>query len=53
MLKKINEPTCNIYSGVEFILRGAKKRRAMAKMAVNNSLNNAETKFEQKLVMVK
>ena len=30
MLKKIEAPSCNIYSGVEFILRGAKKRRSMA-----------------------
>ena len=53
MLKKINEPTCNIYGGVEFILRGAKKRRSMA-MAAVNSLNNTERRFEQqKLVMVK
>ena len=30
MLKKIFTPNNNTFSGVEFILRGAKKRRAMA-----------------------
>ena len=30
MLRRIEEPTNNIYNGVEFILRGAKKRRSMA-----------------------
>ena len=51
MLKKINEPTCNIYNGVEFILRGAKKRRSMA--IANARMLNAETNFQQKLVAVK
>jgi len=32
MIKKINQPTCNISESVEFILRGAKKRRGMALM---------------------
>lgn len=30
MIKKINNPNSNISEGVEFLLRGAKKRRAMA-----------------------
>jgi len=41
MLKKIINPTNNTFSGVEFILRGAKKRRTMAisnAMAVNNDV---------------
>ncbi|MGN0018292.1 MAG: hypothetical protein ACI37S_04530 [Candidatus Gastranaerophilaceae bacterium] len=52
MLKRIEEPTCNIYNGVEFILRGAKKRRSMA-AASAKMLNNKEQRFEQKLVAVK
>ena len=41
MLKKIATPTNNTFSGVEFILRGAKKRRAMA---VSNAVTiNAES----------
>lgn len=32
MIKKINQPTCNMSDSVEFILRGAKKRRNMALM---------------------
>lgn len=30
MLRKIERPTSNIENSVEFILRGAKKRRSMA-----------------------
>ena len=51
MLKKIVTPTNNTFSGVEFILRGAKKRRAMAisnAVAVNN-----ETGVHIKLQAVK
>ena len=51
MLKKIETPSCNIYNGVEFILRGAKKRRSMA--MANARMMNAETSFQQKLVAVK
>ena len=51
MLKKIVNPTSNMFSGVEFILRGAKKRRAMA---VANALTvNAETGIQVKLQAVK
>ena len=51
MLKKIVIPSNNMFSGVEFILRGAKKRRAMAisnAVAVNN-----ETGVQVKLQAVK
>ena len=51
MLKKITTPTNNIFSGVEFILRGAKKRRAMA---VSNAVAiNAESGIQVKLQAVK
>ena len=51
MLKKIETPSCNIYNGVEFILRGAKKRRSMA-MAAARSLTN-EQGIQTLLVAVK
>ena len=51
MLKKLNTPTNNTFSGVEFILRGAKKRRAMA---ISNAVAvNAETDVQVKLQAVK
>lgn len=51
MLKKIATPTNNTFSGVEFILRGAKKRRAIA---VSNAVTiNAETGIQVKLQAVK
>ncbi len=51
MLKKIVTPTNNTFSGVEFILRGAKKRRAMA---VSNAVAmNTETGIQVKLQAVK
>lgn len=51
MLKKVVTPTCNMFSGVEFILRGAKKRRAMA---VQNAMAiNAESGVQVKLQAVK
>ena len=51
MLKKIVIPSNNMFSGVEFILRGAKKRRAMA---ISNALAvNAETGVQVKLQAVK
>ena len=51
MLKKIITPTNNTFSGVEFILRGAKKRRAMA---ISNAVAiNAETGIQTKLQAVK
>ena len=51
MLKKIETPTNNIYGGVDFILRGAKKRRSMA-MASAKMLND-ESGIQTKLVAVK
>ena len=51
MLKKISNPTNNTFSGVEFILRGAKKRRAMA---ISNAVTvNNEAGIEVKLQAVK
>lgn len=51
MLKKIETPTSNVYGGVEFILRGAKKRRSMALAAAK--MLNAEVGIQSKLVAVK
>ncbi len=51
MIKKIEQPTCNISDSVEFILRGAKKRRSMA--LVNARAINAEAGIQAKLVVVK
>ena len=51
MLKKIVTPSNNTFSGVEFILRGAKKRRTMA---ISNAVAvNAETGVQVKLQAVK
>lgn len=51
MLKKITTPTNNTFSGVEFILRGARKRRAMA---VSNAVTiNSEAGIQVKLQAVK
>ena len=51
MLKKMFTPTNNTFSGVEFILRGAKKRRAMA---VSNAVSvNTENGVQAKLQAVK
>lgn len=51
MLKKIEMPSNNVYTGVEFILRGAKKRRSMA-MASARMLTNEEG-IQTMLVAVK
>ncbi len=51
MLKKLTTPTNNTFSGVEFILRGAKKRRTMA---VSNAVTiNSESGIQVKLQAVK
>lgn len=51
MLKKITTPSNNMFCGVEFILRGAKKRRAMA---ISNAVAiNAESGIQVKLQAVK
>ena len=51
MLKKITAPSNNTFSGVEFILRGAKKRRAMANS--NAVTSNAEAGVQAKLQAVR
>lgn len=51
MLRKIETPTNNIYGGVEFILRGAKKRRSMALAAAKAM--NVEAGIQTRLVAVK
>ena len=38
MLKKIVSPSCNVCDSVEFILRGARRRRSMA-IASAKSIN--------------
>lgn len=51
MLKKIVTPSNNTFSGVEFILRGAKKRRSMA---ISNAVAvNSEAGVQIKLQAVK
>lgn len=51
MLKRLSIPTNNTFCGVEFILRGAKKRRAMA---VSNAIAvNTENGIQVKLQAVK
>ena len=51
MLKKITTPSNNTFSGVEFILRGAKKRRSMA---VSSAVAiNSESGIQTKLQAVK
>lgn len=51
MLKKIEAPTNNVYGGVEFILRGAKKRRSMAMAAAK--MLSTEAGIKTGLVAVK
>lgn len=51
MLKKIEAPTNNIYGGVEFILRGAKKRRSMALASAR--MLNSQAGIQTKLVALK
>jgi len=51
MLKKIQTPTDNVYGGVEFILRGAKKRRSMAIAAAK--MLNSENGVQTRLVAIK
>ena len=51
MLRRIDIPSCNVDNGVEFILRGAKKRRSMAMANAQMMQKNAE--MPEKLVMVK
>ena len=51
MLKKISQPSCNVSDSVEFILRGARKRRSMALM--NANAINADAGIQGKLRAVK
>ena len=51
MLRKIEMPSNNVETSVEFVLRGAKKRRSMA-MAAARSLTN-EQGIQTLLVAVK
>ena len=51
MIKKIEQPSSNISDSVEFILRGAKKRRSMALMNANEI--NSDAGIQAKLVAVK
>ena len=51
MLKKITIPNNNTFCGVEFILRGAKKRRTMA--VANAVAINAENGVKKELQAVK
>ena len=51
MLKKIEQPTCNINVSVEFILRGARKRRNMALASAR--MINADAGIETRLRAVK
>ena len=51
MLKKIVTPACNVSDSVEFILRGAKKRRSMA--LANAKMINADAGIQQRLHAVK
>ena len=51
MLKKIVKPACNVCGSVEYILRGARKRRSMA-MAKAREIN-ADAGIKAKLAVVK
>ena len=51
MLKKIKTPTANVAGSVEFILRGAKKRRSMA--LANAKMINADAGIQARLHAVK
>ncbi len=51
MLKKISQPSCNVSDSVEFILRGARKRRSMA--IANAKMINADAGIQARLHAVK
>ena len=51
MFRKTNTAKANINEGVEFILRGAKKRRSMA--IASAKMINAELGFNPKLIAIK
>ncbi len=50
MLKKIIQPSCNKSDSVEFILRGARKRRSMAMMNANAINADAGIKIRPAIV---
>lgn len=51
MIKRINVSNSNISDGVEFLLRGAKKRRAMA--IASAKMINADNGINSRLVAIK
>lgn len=51
MIKKVEIPTCNTFGGVEYILRGAKKRRSSA--MANARRMNVEAGVQTRLTAVK
>ena len=51
MLKKIESPSCNVCDSVEFILRGARKRRQLALTSVKKI--NADAGIQAGLKAVK
>ena len=51
MLKKIVSPSCNVCDSVEFILRGARKRRHLALLSAKQI--NADTGIQAGLKLVK
>ena len=51
MLKKIVTPSCNVCDSVEFILRGARKRRTVALAAAREI--NADAGIQTRLHAVK
>lgn len=51
MLKKIVSPSCNVCDSVEFILRGARKRRNMA--IASAKMINADAGIQARLQVVK
>lgn len=51
MLKKIKSPSCNICDSVEFILRGARKRRNMA--LASAQMINSDAGIQNRMRIVK
>ncbi len=51
MLKKIESPSCNVSESVEFILRGARKRRNLA--VASARMINADAGIQARLHAVK
>ena len=51
MINKLVTPSCNVCDSVEFILRGAKKRRSLA--LANAKMINADAGIQPRLQTVK